>query len=153
VACAVAACVFVAWEAFTKFKYNDSHFLLALRSSHTTLMEKLSQVGPLPLLLGGVAPPVAALGLVALRLPRIAVAGFAALVFAGYAIIAKFASPAESNWDVSEHSPHFSVTATTFIVLGTLSAAIVVTVVVSSVLRFRRRPVRLSPVNWFLVLW
>jgi hypothetical protein len=153
VACAVAAGVFAGWEALVAAKYGDSHFLLALRGSQTTLSGKLQQVSSLPMLLGATAPPVALLALIALRIPWGIRLGFVVFVIAAYVLMAAFADPAEATWGASGDIPPAPIATRTFAVMGFASIAVILAVVLHLVIRFRRRPIRMSWESWLLVAW
>ena len=136
----VAIVLFAGWELFTRAKYGASHFLFALNAGQTSWEAKLDQAGPLFLLLGGVAPPVAMVGLTALRLPWVVSAGFAALVAGGYAVIASGADPAESSWAPRDGTVFVPVAGPTFAILGAVTVGIVLIVVLFVFLRRLRRP-------------
>jgi hypothetical protein len=87
-AAVLAVQTFVSWEFLTALLYGQSHFLLALRDSHQTLLQKASLWAPLLGILGTVAPALILLGLVALRAPRWV------LVLTGVVVLAAYASTA-----------------------------------------------------------
>jgi hypothetical protein len=100
-AAVVAAQVFVSWEFLIALLYGQSHFLLAARESSRPLLEKFNLVVPLLGILGTVAPPLALLGLAALRTPRWAVGLAGGLTLGGYAAVAVFGIGWHLEWQQS----------------------------------------------------
>jgi hypothetical protein len=93
----VAGLLFVGWESFVAARYGTSHFLFHLRQTrdvHAPLSTKPSLALPLFIVLGGIGPAIAALGLAVLAARGWALA---TLVFAAvnYALIGLI--PRESN--------------------------------------------------------
>ncbi len=70
VAILAAAAVFGGWEAWIAHEYGRSHFLTHSERKSTPLMDRINGVRGLISILGGVAPGILVLGLVALRKPR-----------------------------------------------------------------------------------
>jgi hypothetical protein len=98
-AVAVAATVFIEWEAFVTEKYGQSHFLYHLSQSrgdeplHATLLAKLRWFGfPLLILLGAVAPTLGLLGLAALGRSSRTLLEAAGLMVLAYLLVAGFGS-------------------------------------------------------------
>jgi hypothetical protein len=68
VAAVMAVGLFAAWEAFISHVYDESHFLYQLRDNRPSLLERLGMFGlPLVILVGGAAPYLLILDLVALK--------------------------------------------------------------------------------------
>ena len=91
VAAAAAAVVFVSWEGFVALRYPEgSHFLYHLRANAAeSPIERIGEwSGPLLALLGGVAPAVGVLGLIALRRRGWVIVACGAVAVLGYALIA-----------------------------------------------------------------
>ena len=72
-AIAAAGAVFVGWEAWIAYRYGQSHFLTHSERKATPLMDRINGIRGLISILGGVAPGVLVMGLVAIRKPRWAV--------------------------------------------------------------------------------
>jgi hypothetical protein len=88
---AVAALLFVAWESFMAWRYGESHFLHEFRLGDQGYLQKLAWWSfPLLALVGGVAPQVGVLGLVALGRRASAVAAAGTVVAAGSLAVALF---------------------------------------------------------------
>jgi hypothetical protein len=90
VAATAAVAVFIAWEGFVAWRYPEgSHFLYHLRDNAEPLITKLGDYsGPLLALLGGVAPVLAVLGLIALGRRGWVIVACGVLVVLGYTLIA-----------------------------------------------------------------
>ena len=65
-----ASAVFAGWEAWIAHEYGRSHFLTHSERKSTPLMDRINGARALVSILGGVAPGVLVMGLVALRKPR-----------------------------------------------------------------------------------
>ena len=83
-----AASVFAGWEAWIAWQYGQSHFLTHSERKTTPLMDRINGARALVSILGGVAPGVLVMGLVALGKPRSAMVaafgtalGIAAIAF------------------------------------------------------------------------
>jgi hypothetical protein len=88
---AVAALLFVAWESFMAWRYGESHFLHEFRLGDQGYLQKLAWWSfPLLALVGGVAPQVGMLGLVALGRRAFAIGAAGAVVVVGYLAVALF---------------------------------------------------------------
>lgn len=79
-AIAASAAVFVGWEAWIAYSYGQSHFLTHSERKSTPLMDRINGIRGLISILGGVAPGVLVMGLVALRRPRWAAVAASATV-------------------------------------------------------------------------
>jgi hypothetical protein len=92
-ASAVAALLFVAWESFMTWRYGESHFLHEFRLGDQGYLQKLAWWSfPLLAIVGGVAPQVGMLGLVALGRRASAIVTAGAVVAAGYLAVALFSA-------------------------------------------------------------
>jgi hypothetical protein len=130
-----AALVFVGWEYAVKLNYGQSHFLLHTDRKKTGLLDRINAGKALVAILGGVAPGVLMLGLIALRRP-VFVRVVVGLVVAGLvAIAAGF-----------QTQPFFLTMGVLLLInLGTVATVL---------LARRGRPRwRGDADDWFLVLW
>jgi hypothetical protein len=121
----VAVALFVTWEAFTAQAYGESHFLHALADRRLPLAEKLKLGLPLLGQMGGTAPAVLLLGLIALGRSRRMVWCAAGLIAGGFLLLA--AVP--ESWaillrDARTHKASLSVNN---LVFGTLGLALFAT--------------------------
>lgn len=91
-AIASAAAVFAGWEAWIAHEYGQSHFLTHSDRKSTPLMDRINGARALVSILGGVAPGLLVLGLVALKRPRSALVA-AIVSAAGIAGIAAGVGP------------------------------------------------------------
>ena len=65
-----SAGVFAGWEAWIAYEYGQSHFLIHSGRKSTPLMDRINGIRGLISILGGVAPGLLVMGLVALKRPR-----------------------------------------------------------------------------------
>jgi hypothetical protein len=161
----VAALLFAAWEFFMARRYGESHFLHEFRLGDQSYLQKLSWWSfPLLALVGGVAPQVGMLGLVALRRRPSAIVAAGAVVAAGYLAVALFSV----ELDVTPYVERLglgevdilccSLEQVIFTLFGAVLASIVV-VIACRLLRLRWTNVRQSRfwqmhrLDRFLVLW
>ena len=168
VAATVAAAVFLAWEGFVAWRYPEgSHFLYHLREDTESLVLKLGYAsGPLLALLGGVAPAVGVLGLIALGARGRVLVACAAVIVLGYALIACLgvtftAEVKPAGWLFDSAAPvvgSCSLEQVIFTGFGALVGA-VTGAVTGRLLRLRRgapwQAGRLARrrTEWFLVAW
>jgi hypothetical protein len=86
---ALAAAVFVGWECFIAAKYGESHFIYSLQQRGGGFGTRVARLLlPFIGILGGVAPGVALLGLLALGVRRRFIAIFAIAICLGYVALA-----------------------------------------------------------------
>lgn len=83
VAAGVTAILFVAWETFTALRYGEAHFIYQL-GQQANVEPKSTLIGPVPVFLGGLAPALGLLTLIALG------ASAALLLAAGFLVIVVF---------------------------------------------------------------
>lgn len=139
----VAGVLFMAWEWYVFHVDGASHFLTSLRSTETTLVDKLLLVPALVIILGGVAPAVGLLALVALGGGRAAVTIVGSMVVLAFAVIAARGEHREIVMNqVLDRVP--------FALLGLLLGVLVLLVSGRLLLRRNRR---LPPLSLFLLLW
>lgn len=96
---ALAASVFVLWEAYTAARYGESHFLYGLRARGGDVFGRAKHLAlPLLGLLGGLSPALGLLGLVALgaRGRRVLLAG--AVVALGFIVLAAVPESHAALW-------------------------------------------------------
>jgi hypothetical protein len=132
-----AVAVFVSWEGFVALRYGESHFLHGLLLADKIIVDKLLLVPGFVTLLGGVAPAVALLGLVALGADRRQVMAAAAVTACGLILLA--VAPASTSV-----GPDLSVVL--FCVFGAA-----VCLVLTNVARRASRP--WGSAERFLLLW
>jgi len=152
-ACILAASVFVSWETFTWWKYGESHFLFAFHDNdHDSWLDKWRWAMPMIVLLGGLAPPAALLGLAGLHRNRSLLCAAVGIVLAAY--LALILIPIrESVW--FEPYPPIRAASIVFGTLGCLSIFALALAVLRQLVRWSRswRWPRFSPNLWFLLYW
>ena len=89
-AAVAAAQVFLSWEFLIALLYGQSHFLLSLRASAGSLLNKGALAAIFFSYLGGLAPLLVVLGMAALGVRRRWLAAAVALILAGFALIVLF---------------------------------------------------------------
>jgi hypothetical protein len=163
----VAAGVFIGWEAYVAHQYGESHFLHEYRGGHRPLHEQLLMWSvPLLVLIGGTAPYLGLLGLLAAFRRRWPVTFAALVIMAGYVVIAC----EEGVWTIALTPSRTlfgvwypwtwrgSLSEIIFAMYG-LAVALVALWVIGRLLRVKRgglwRPRQWQRhwVDWFLVLW
>jgi hypothetical protein len=89
-----AVVVFTAWESFTALRYGESHFLYSLHQRDGHFWIRIVHLAfPLLGMLGGIAPALGLLGLVALGAHRKVVVTAALLIGGGYLVVALVPEP------------------------------------------------------------
>jgi hypothetical protein len=148
-AAAVASLVFAAWEVFVACRYGESHFLYHLRHHSEALQQNRSAFLSLVMILGGVAPAIMLLGLVALRarLLLLALAGIGVVL--GFALLPYFDDSVATRIDIPLRLNRDSLIfgGLGYLLCGTLAVCI---------RRLCTRPPLGTPADlksWFLVLW
>jgi hypothetical protein len=181
-AAAVAGLVFGCWEGAMSLRYGESHLLHHLGESSwpaavsgggrnpwpwlrqlaeqgRSLLRKLHLFLPLFPILGGVAPAVAVLGMIALGAQRRAVAAVLGLVLGSYAVVAWVPEPYASDvWTLGTGAKLFTLNQAVFGILGMILGGVLLAVIrrlgrvrrggpgrAAGWRRYRR--------EWFLVLW
>ncbi len=89
-AAVAAAQVFLSWEFLIALLYGQSHFLLSLRASAGSILDKGALAAVFFSYLGGLAPFLVVLGMAALGVRRRWLAAAVVLVLAGFALIVLF---------------------------------------------------------------
>jgi hypothetical protein len=134
-----AVVVFVSWEGFVFLRYGESHFLYSLFRAGRFLLDKLLLIPGFVTGLGGVAPAVAVLGLVALGAERRHVVAAGAATACGLLLLA-----AASAWAPLELDPSVAL----YCVFGAA-----VGLVLTNVGRRTYQAVRSDPAGRFLLVW
>jgi hypothetical protein len=153
VAVCLSAAVFIGWEGLIAWKYGDSHFLYQLHDSGQSLSEKIFLALPLLSLLGGVAPFVGMLGLIALAVRRWVIELAGAAVVSTCLLLACVgvtytADVTPSPWlplVVGSHPEKFTLAFVVFGLLGLMVCAVTWRLVAISWPSEKE--------DWFLVLW
>ncbi len=150
-AAGAAALVFVGWEGLTAAAYGQSHFVLALREREAPPLHKLLLVWPLVATLGVVAPAVALLGLAGLGASRRAILGAAAVVVAGFLVVAFV--PARAAVLVPGSVPGRPLLSVSAAVFGALGLSVAGAAAASAWRLLREAPAGRWRVEAFLVGW
>ncbi len=149
----IAAAVFVGWETFMDLRYGRSHFLLHLEANHTDLRGKLELGPPLFSLIGSMGPGLLLLGLAAFKRAGGTMAATAALLAAGFFVVA--ATP-ESQTSLAPLRLGESVTLP-YLIFASFGLATIVTLGAASLRLLRvlpKRPLaRARRTDWFLASW
>src|SRR5262249_49313931 len=159
-ACVVAALIFVSWEALIRRKYGESHFGFATGEHTFSWQEKRHLFLPMLILLGGLLPPAAMLGLAGLTKNRRWLLPPVVILTAAYLALT-LVPIRESIWiDLPDKKP---VASGIFGLLGGLSILVLIAVVARQLFRLSRfhsfdlaqwmKRLRFSRDLWFLLLW
>jgi hypothetical protein len=151
----IAVAMFAGWETFMHLRYGRSHFLLHLEANHTDLSGKLGFAPPLLSIAGFMGPGLLLLGLAAFQRSARLLAATAALIAAGFVVVAatpedRIAIAPLKAWSDSATLPYVIFAGYGIATLATLAFA---AARLLRALPMRRPFARARRLDWFLAAW
>lgn len=143
----VAGALFVSWETFVALRYGQSHFVYHYYANHSDWREKLQFGLPLLSLVGAMGPGLLLLGLAAMRRSARSVGAAAALLAAGFLIVALV--PEALATLAPARAPNEEPVTLGFLIFAAYGSATLATIGAVAA-RLVARP---SKIDWFLVAW
>lgn len=143
----VAGALLVSWETFVALRYGQSHFVYHYYANHSAWREKLQFGLPLFSLMGTMGPGLLLLGLVALRRSARWIGVAAALLAAGFLIVALVPETVATLTPL--RPPNHEPVTLAFVIFALSGLATLATIGVVAV-RLLALP---SKTDWFLVSW